>query len=222
MTETTGTQQVWYAWEGVDRALREFVAAHAEHRAFVRAYRKLLGVICVYAHVDAGAGLATTDAERSRALAYAWEDMRVAFAGYGDWLTTGAVQLLWAQLPRNLWPELRIVLQFAFDEADRKTPVTLPRRYTRTFRCQPVVTPDMKNAYDKKAAVPLIGVRMEEFLEREGRDPLEAASFRWMSYYDSIAARMGIPATHDSAESEESADEVLALVPRPRGGTGRA
>lgn len=85
----------------------------SEQKDFLRSYGLLKAVIEATALLD----YPYDDEETARSLA--WEDADVAFRGYGNELTTGAIMRMWNKLPRERWDEFRAAIRTAFRKARR-------------------------------------------------------------------------------------------------------
>ena len=112
------------------------------------------------------------DTDKEEAMAWAWEDMQVAFAGFGDSALTGVIINLWTSLDRNIWDEARGALNEALMACEKTTPKTVPRRYLLQYRMKSVRTPTQ--GFDLPAVVPVTGPRMREWAESNGMPPERA------------------------------------------------
>jgi hypothetical protein len=134
-----------------------------------RALRKLKFMVLAVAWTDFDLWDPKTDKEE--AMSWAWEDMIMTFAGYGESVLTGAVVSLWSTIPKENWEGLKHTLNLTKVEADVKTPKTVARRYFQTYRRQSVRTPE--DGFDLPCLTPTQGPRLREWAAENGHDPDE-------------------------------------------------
>jgi hypothetical protein len=135
--------------------------------ATTRALQKLKFMVMATAWVDFQSW--HPDVNKEQAFAWAWEDMNIAFCGYGDSGLTGAIVNFWTSVPEEHWARGKKALNKAGIEANEATPRTVTRRYLLLYRVQTVRTPDM--GYDLPAIVPVIGPQLREWAVSVGMDP---------------------------------------------------
>jgi hypothetical protein len=111
------------------------------------------------------------EADKEECMAWAWEDMRLAFSGYGDSFMTGAVVHFWTALGRDRWKEAVRVINAAAMEAEETTPKTVPRNYFSSYRYKTVRTPD--DGFDLPALVPTRGKRVRAWAVANNLPPDE-------------------------------------------------
>jgi len=163
-----------FAYKRFEEGLDAFIESVGRPEA-TRALRKLKFMVLATAWVDFQSWHPDTDQEQ--AIAWAWEDMQIAFSGYGDSALTGAVVNLWTAVPEDRWDEGLQVINTAVMRANDETPKTVARRYLLHYRVQTARTPRM--GYDLPAIVPVTGPAMREWAESVGMNP-DAAEAQMM------------------------------------------
>tara|TARA_Y100000310_G_scaffold62452_1_gene57772 strand:- start:88 stop:735 length:648 start_codon:yes stop_codon:yes gene_type:complete len=155
-----------YNYRPFVEALEEFVAG-LNKPAASRALDKLKFIVLATAWCDyriwAVAG------EEEAAMSAAWEDMRVAFSGFGDSALTGAVIHLWTAIGSDHWIEGREAVNRGAVRAEDTTSLTVSRRYLHRYRNKTVRTPNM--GFDLPAIVPTSGPRLREWAESNSLCP---------------------------------------------------
>jgi hypothetical protein len=137
-----------------------------------RALRKLKFMVMATGWVDFQ--MWHPDVDSDQALAWAWEDMVMAFAGYGESVLTGTIVSLWNTVPKEQWEDFKELLNKAKVKADIDTPKNLPRRYFLTYRRQGARSP--ADGFNLPCLVPNCGHRTREWAEENGLDPDEIES----------------------------------------------
>ena len=155
-----------YAFEGLEEGLDAWVDELDSPKA-LRAWKKLKFMVLSVAWVDFGIWQEGVD--REQAMAWAWEDMEMAFRGFGDSNLTGAVVHLWTSIEEAKWEIGRRRVNTEFANARIATGMEAPRRYLLTYRCQTVRTPAW--GFDLPSIVPVTGPRLKEWASKNGLDP---------------------------------------------------
>lgn len=101
-------------------------------------------------------------------LSWAWEDMVMAFTGYGSHETTGVVVLFWASIPREKWPDVVNRLNEGKTKSEAATGNHVQRRYLLHYRTQTVRSPEM--GFDLPCVLPVFGPRMQDWAEKWGKE----------------------------------------------------
>jgi hypothetical protein len=155
-----------YAYTKLEEGLDEFVAALASPVA-TRALSKLK--FMVLAHAWTEFGIWRPDCDKEQAMAWAWEDMDIAFKGYSDSCLTGAVINLWTSMEREHWGEAVKAINRAIIAADQATSKGVARQYLLQYRGRTCRTPEM--GFDLPAIAPAWGKRLHEWAAMQGLDP---------------------------------------------------
>tara|TARA_Y100000034_G_C6771585_1_gene344245 strand:- start:123 stop:734 length:612 start_codon:yes stop_codon:yes gene_type:complete len=154
-----------YCYEPFVTALR--VEAKRHGPAAERALAKLHLFVLSHAWVEMELWRTGTDLEQ--AMAWAWEDMVMAFRGYGSSCLTGAVLSYWQTIPEPFWEDVRRGLNRGAGAAIEGTPKAVKRRYLLQHRIQTVRTPEM--GFDLPALVPTFGPSLRDWAKRNGFNP---------------------------------------------------
>ncbi len=155
-----------YAYEAFVEGLEEVVADAGGPEA-QRALRKLKFAVLGSAWVDFQVWHPDTNTEQ--ALSWAWEDMVMAFKGFGDSGMTGLIMALWSTIPKEKWEECRKALNMASFFSDKGTAKTVARRYLTQYRLQTTRTP--KWGFDLPDIVPTSGPQLREWAKANDLDP---------------------------------------------------
>jgi hypothetical protein len=155
-----------FKYEIFDEALTGFVEEQKSLPA-MRALRRLKFMVLATAWSDFH--IWDPGVDDGQAMAWAWEDMIIAFSGYGESWSTGAVMSLWSALPPEKWKDMVGVLNKAKWTACEETSKLVKRRYFQTYRRASVRTPSQ--GFDLPAIVPVYGPRLREWAVKNGRDP---------------------------------------------------
>jgi hypothetical protein len=157
-----------YQYKVFERGLEEYVAGLKNESASL-ALRKLKFMVLATAWTDFH--IWDEDVDKEQAMAWAWEDMVMAFKGFGESVLTGAVMSLWTSIPDDEWETGRKAINKAVCGADDETPKVIARRYLLHYRVQTVRTPDM--GFNLPAIVPTHGNRLRTWATKNGMDPDE-------------------------------------------------
>jgi hypothetical protein len=177
-------RRVRFYYEPVVEALDGFVA-DLEVPAAARALAKLKFAVLGSAWVDHH--ISDPDVASEDALAWAWEDLDIALAGFGDACLTGVIAALWAAVPKARWPELQEQVNRGRARAEAATPASVPRRYLHAYRKQGVRTP--ADGFDLPVLVPTQGPRLREWAVAGEHDPGELEQqLKWIEECE----RMGL------------------------------
>jgi hypothetical protein len=95
------------------------------------------------------------EADLKLPLSRAWEDIQVAFSGFGNSHMTGVIVNWWESIDNRYYSECRNTLNAASMEAERKTPKETKRRYFQDYRSVSVRTPNQ--GFDMPQAMPCWG-----------------------------------------------------------------
>lgn len=101
-------------------------------------------------------------------LSWAWEDMVMAFTGYGSHETTGVVVLFWESIPREKWSDVVNRLNEGKTKSEAETGNHVQRRYLLHYRSQTVRSPDM--GFDLPCVLPVFGPRMQDWAEKWAKE----------------------------------------------------
>ncbi len=155
-----------YDYKPFEHGLDEFVE-RLKNPAASRALSRLKFMVLAAAWCDYG--IWDTETDNEEALAAAWEDMHLAFCGFGDSSMTGVVIHLWTAVGSDFWEAGVSCLNEAASAAEEATSKTVARRYLLHYRIQTVRTPEM--GYDLPAVVPVTGSRIREWAAKNGLPP---------------------------------------------------
>jgi hypothetical protein len=89
------------------------------------------------------------------ALSYAWEDLQIAFNGFGNSHMTGVVLNWWEEIDTRFYSDCRVTLNRGSMEANDKTSKSAKRRYLSNYRSRSVRTPTQ--GFDLPQAMPCWG-----------------------------------------------------------------
>lgn len=144
-----------------------FLGGGPEKAVLRTAWSKLKGQAVVTAAVDYGLRPSSTPAERDAALAKAWEDIYIAFKGYGDNILTGFLLQVWHYVEKKSREELRRVLQEACDKVDRYYEEhSIRRRYLEKYWSAPVRS--SPGDFCEPTALPISGRPLRDWAGAEG------------------------------------------------------
>ncbi len=168
-----------YRFEFVRDALDDFVVAlnPAKHAPFLRAVQLLYRV--VGCHADAEYASYTDDPEQR--LAWAWEDVHMAFLGLGEPVLMGATDQLWEALRDHdrVAKRYRRMLKRALRTAERRTHVDAPRRYPAQVRAQSPYLVHPEGLMPPE--LPAWGPQLEAHAAARGDDPELTSDMKmWM------------------------------------------
>lgn len=136
-----------------------------EHQ-FYRAYRKLKCILAVYAYMDF-----PSETDPQQRVAWAWEDLDIAFRGYSENILTGAVLQLWDHTKKKDRNRFHEVITSALMAANEATHQDVPRRYLPQWRDAEVRKGT--NDFDLHIALPTWGPKLRDWAVEEGFDALE-------------------------------------------------
>ena len=91
---------------------------------------QLTAVSTAYVHY----GASDPEADLKMSLSHAWEDIQVAFNGFGNSHMTGVVVSWWQSIDARYYSECRNTLNQGSMEGERKTPRQSKRRYLEDYR----------------------------------------------------------------------------------------
>tara|TARA_Y100000034_G_scaffold107566_1_gene137209 strand:+ start:1850 stop:2473 length:624 start_codon:yes stop_codon:yes gene_type:complete len=160
-----------YPYQEVEKALNAFFKARSKELLLRRAYRRFKCLINMLAVVEYGMFDTEDEKEREKAVSFVWEDMDLAFRGYGDNCTTGFVMQLWSVLPKEDWPKFKELLEDclgrARKEAERRG---VKPRYSHKYLCKPVR--DLDEDFCLPTALPLSGPVVRDWAIDHDHDPI--------------------------------------------------
>lgn len=159
-----------FHYEPFEEALETYVSALGKDPKRYAPLTKLKFMVLGTAWVDFQIWHPDTDQEE--AMSWAWEDMIMAFQGFGESTLTGVIQTFWDSAPQNLWEQGRLMLNKAKGVCESSTPKTVRRRYYLTWRAQTVRTPEW--GFELPAILPTWGPRLREWAKNHGLDPTTA------------------------------------------------
>lgn len=154
-----------YQYEPFLRALEEVVEKRGTSEA-KRALQYVRFAVLSIAWVEMSVWDKRVNVEE--VLSWAWEDMVMAFTGYGSHETTGVVVLFWESLPREEWPQVVSCLNEGKVKSETQTGYTAPRRYLLHYRSLTVRSPEM--GFDLPCVLPTFGPRTEEWARKWGEE----------------------------------------------------
>ena len=194
-----------YAYEHVEKALNDW-SNRMNNPEITRAIRKLKFMVLAYAWVDFC--IWNKKNENEHTLSWAWEDLVIALAGYGQSAMTGTVIDLWTSTPKDDWEELRKVLNAAVAKAEHHTSNGVPRRYLQKYRCLAVRSP--KDGFDLPSIVPAWGSRLKEWASKMGMDPdATEEQMRMIEEYE----RMGLIEIGNELRTAQAVGDTEKLLP---------
>ncbi len=164
MTERTDL----YRYDLFEKALDDYVAGTGSNVA-LRSLRKLKFSVLASAWIDFS--IWHPDTDKRQAMSWAWEDLAIAFKGYGESSTTGAVVELWTMLGTGRWPEFRKMLNETDALVEKRTKKTVARRYLKKHRMEKARSP--KEGFELPAIVPICGRRLQDWAVEHGLDPAD-------------------------------------------------
>ena len=195
-----------YPYEIVEKALDGFFLERPKELLLRRSYRKFKALVFMLATVEYNMLDAGSEEQREKALSFAWEDMDLAFRGYGDNCTTGFVMQLWAVLFKTDWPNFKKLLEECLGEARAvANEKGVKPRYSAKYLSKPVR--DLDEEFCLPTALPLSGPVIREWAIENDKDPdrLEEA----MIYLETVdRLREKAKAVNDS-EQARTKFEVL-------------
>jgi len=195
-----------YPYEIVEKALDSYFLGKPEELLLRRSYRRFKGLIFMLATVEYGMLEAKSEEQKKKALSFSWEDMDLAFRGYGDNCTTGFVMQLWAVLFKDDWPHFKKLLEECLGEARAvANEKGVKPRYSAKYLSKPVR--DLDEEFCLPTALPLSGPVIREWAIENDKDPdrLEEA----MLYLETVdLLREKAKAANDS-EQARAKFEVL-------------
>jgi hypothetical protein len=200
MYPTTNAEEL-FAYEVARAALDRFAADPKRLRAFRRTYSKLKYIAVVYAYCD---HTATDNADKARAMAYAWEDIQLAFTGHGEWAIGGCILQLWANLRKSEEKEFFALVKEAFARAEEATSVEAPRRYLHTYRLKPPLRPDQD--WTLPTILPVSGAPLRDWAFDNNEDPDDVThQWAWLEVADR-AEHFGLVQEEAESEVESTAE----------------
>lgn len=156
-----------YAYEEFDKALedaaKEFGAADG---STLRCLNQVRFAVLLLAWTEMEVWREGADVKQI--MSWAWEDMMMAFTGYGDSVLTGAVVHYWNSIEACNWVDCVSILNKGKMKAESDTSLSTPRRYLLHYRVLTVRSPDM--GFDQPCLVPIFGPRMQEWARKFGKD----------------------------------------------------
>ena len=158
-----------YAFEPFREGLKE-VMELSGNQAVRRAYSRLMFSVAAVAWCECDAW--HPDADEDQVFGWAWEDLRIAFSGYGDLGMEGDVLHFWNTMGEEFWDEALDILELAAADAERQTSRSVKRRYLKAYRNSPIRKPS--DGYDLPSLIPVNGYRMRAWAESNGMVPEEA------------------------------------------------
>jgi hypothetical protein len=168
-----------FVYEEAEKLLDAF-AAGPRPMAFKRAYVKFKFMIAAYAYIDF-----STPGRRpsGKELAYAWEDVQMAFVGHGEQALIGTIIQLWVTLSPEDQFLFAQVIKEAFGRAEVATIESASRRYLHRYRVKPVRLPE--EGFDLPTILPVRGVQLRDWAIDSGQDPDQAEEqWYWLEFAD--------------------------------------
>lgn len=110
------------------------------------------------------------EVDKEEAMSCAWEDMVIAFSGFGESSSTGILVDFWNSIPESNWIELRRVLNKAKTVCIDETLENKGKfRYLLEYRNRAVNTP--KEGFSYPSVVPITGRRTRLWAIQNGLNP---------------------------------------------------
>lgn len=128
----------------------------------------IAGVACVH---YSGGGYVP-----EQCMAYAWEDVEIAFVGHRQFPLTPLVEQLWLDLGPARYNQFETVVDIARECARNKTDESVQRRYMRVFRDKPVRRPEQ--GFNLPSVNPSFGPGSANDLQGKGLVPSNIE--RWL------------------------------------------
>lgn len=199
-----------FAYEEAEHMLDAFAADPKRLRAFARAYRKLKFMAAAYAFCDYMPRKASAEDKR-RGMAYAWEDIQIAFTGRGEWALHGCLLQMWSYLrPREHKAFARLVEE-AFTRAEELTHMDAPRRYLPEYRRKPPRLPE--EDWDLPTLLPMSGAVLHDWALDSGNDPADVEhEWAWIEVAEREQQFTASPAAPDPSSRREKKRSHLHLV----------
>ena len=152
-----------FQYQHLEHSLDAF-AYSVKSKQFSRCYRKFKASIMMQAFLDFSHPNPPTKAQ----IAMAWEDVQMAFNGFGDTALHGIILSMWSGLKEKEQKRFLAAIKRGVHQAEKETASDHPRRYVRKFRTAPVVNPD--DGYELPTVTPVSGVKMRDWAIDEGFD----------------------------------------------------
>jgi hypothetical protein len=153
-----------FAYEEAETILDSYAESSKRTVQFRRGYKKFKFAIHAVAFVDFDYGKRPEELN----LSYAWEDVQVAFFGYGEPSLTGCILQLWAHTPKKERNRFERAVHDAFQAAEKATGDNVSRRYLSRWRRKPVRRPEQ--GFNLPTILPCNGPRLKDWAEDEGED----------------------------------------------------
>jgi hypothetical protein len=155
-----------FVYEEAENMLDSYALGRRESgdKQFYRAYRKFRCLITIYAYMDFPSGSAP-----KQRLSWAWEDVDIAFRGYGDNILTGVMLQMWDHTAdEEEANRFHRTITKALERSNAVTDKNCPRRYLIKWRQSRV----RKGADDfaDQVVLPVNGPKLREWAEAEGFD----------------------------------------------------
>ena len=207
MNISTETNKQRYAYEHLEEGLNEWSNLMNDPEVS-RAVRKLKFMVLSYAWVDFCIWQKQNDKQQT--LSWAWEDLALAFSGYGQSSMTGVIIDFWNATPKDKWEELRRHLNASIAKAETMTSNAVPRRYLQKYRNLASRSP--KDGFDLPAIVPAWGSRLKEWASKMGMDPDSTAEqMRTIEEYE----RLGLIELSGELRVANASDPEGKILPAP-------
>lgn len=158
-----------YRYDLLEKALDNYVNGLAKPGVARRSLKKLKMSVLAAAWIDHC--LWDPEVDKEQAMAWAWEDMSIAFRGYGESSSTGVVIELWTMVGKERWPEFRKAVDKGLSDAERRTKKTVRRRYMSKHLKLRSRSPD--DGFELPCAVPTGGRVLRNWALENGMDPDE-------------------------------------------------
>jgi hypothetical protein len=192
-----------FVYEEAENMLDAYALGRRESgdKQFYRAYRKFRCLITIYAYMDF---LSISPKQR---LSWAWEDVDIAFRGYGDNILTGVMLQMWDHTEDEEANRFHLTITKALERANAVTDKNCPRRYLLKWRQSRV----RKGADDfaDPVVLPVNGPKLREWAEAEGFDA-ESIEHQFGLLE---AAQREVFLLADGSEKDEKVKPGLRLLP---------
>lgn len=181
-----------YQYEVAEKVLDDYTRS-SSFRRFQRTYQRLKFALYGLVYIDLGGEQLPLE----EALALAWQDVDIAFRGYGDHILTGYVLQLWHVLPKGEEARFKHVIEEAFSVAALLTDSSVPRRYLQKHREAPVRT--LATGFNLPAILPISGPAIRDWAADTSTDAAKIEEqLRWYE----LAERSAKKAAPEEEEEE--------------------
>ena len=152
-----------FQYKYVEATLDDF-ARKTPSLQFKRSYRKFKFLVAITAYCD----FREPGKSREQSLAWAWEEVAVAFKGYGEPILNGVILQMWTTLHDGEKAKFLEAVYAGFDAAEEMTGPDTTRKFTKAWREKPWHDPAKGFSYP--TMLPVSGDKLREWCIDEGED----------------------------------------------------